>query len=117
MGKTLNLDQKLKKEYFSMIEREWYGLLHEKLDGNISGADSKSNIIINCLWSWITSIYGKRVREEERKRILHQLKPNVGMLRQWLNERPGSNLPLLTNEDLTVFIFFGLSPTQKKGGK
>lgn len=55
----INLDQKLKKEFEENVSYD--------------EAELGCNWSMDDLWDWITSVYGKKVREEEKKKIEEEI--------------------------------------------
>lgn len=89
----MNNIQKIKSEYYTLVSQEWGNLLHERLDGNVSGQMSKSNLIIAFIWNFIElSLLNQRkelveeIRRDTIKEIWKLNRDTVGYMtlpRNW----------------------------------
>ena len=96
----------VKEEWEKMIEElrdEFEDLFPKDIEAIQGIRPSKSNrssgLVLWGKWHLILKFALTKAREEERK----NLTLNIGMLRQWLNERPAGSR-LLTNQDIIYWL-------------
>lgn len=65
---TTTTQDQLKKEFFENLERFW-----DDPESMPSGYSDGTDIDLDKIWHWITTVYDQKVREEERTIIKEQI--------------------------------------------
>ncbi len=87
-----------------MPQNNWEEKLREYFNAEYSPASQQTSIskTLEGLYQFLVSKFSSLI-EQTRKEQREKMRKNIGMLRQWLNERPNKNL--VTNDEIEYWLY------------